>query len=127
MAIPSAVVEIRPHEEELAAVVHGDGAFDKIVQPVAVGGQALAPSRTAGRGVRAEGLHAVIVRDFHWRRPTGDLAAVLAGRAGDNHVLVETGSRRIAIAKGDVDGPILGDDRMRALVLVTGIRIRFAT
>src|SRR5207248_4316959 len=103
-----------------------DRALDEVVHPVPIRRQALPPARAGRGGVGAEGLRAEVVADFGRRRPARLQAAVGRRWVLDHHVLVHAQSRRVAIAERDVDRAVGPDDGMRALVLITRVRIGLA-
>src|SRR5207237_5072052 len=95
-------------------------------EAVAVRRQALAAGRAPRRCIRAHRLGADVVGDLDGTRPVDPGPAVLRRRALDDQVLVDPGGRRVAVSEGDVDRPVVADDRMRALVLVARGGIRLA-
>ena len=123
MAVRLDVATVGPGRVERAVVVDGDRALDEVVHAVAVRRQALAAARAGRRRDGPEGLEAEVVADLRRFGPAGGIRAVRRSRALDHQVLVDAGLRRVAVAEGDVDRPVLADDRMRALILVAGIGV----
>src|SRR5439155_14214366 len=83
-------------------------------------------ARTGRRRDRPVRLETEVVADLRRRGPAGGIRAVRRRRALHHQVLVDSHADRVAVAEGDVDRPVLADDRVRALVLVAGVRVALA-
>ena len=59
-------------------------------------------------------------------RPIRRTTADFVRRAGDNHDLIDAGNGCVPVAETDVDRSVRADDRIGALILITGIGIGLA-
>ena len=115
------VAVVGPGHVEVAVPVDRDRHRRELRHAVTVRRETL-PSGTSGCS-RPEGMRPDQAADAERPLPVGRVVAVLARPAPDHQHLADPRLGRVAVAEDDVDRPIRADTRVRALILVAGVRI----
>src|SRR5262249_16053251 len=121
LAVRFAVAEVCEDNVQTACVVRGPGNLHEVIEPIGIRWQ----PRPSKPGADRLGISDVL----HLERtlPACRTAAVCRWRAGHHQDLIAAESGFVAVTERDIDRPVRSYERVRALILITGVRVGLAT